>query len=291
MREGDTSDCEPGRPAKIVVVAGAMKAQDRIGHHDYLAGCRLAAALLQQTQGVATAVAQDGWPEDDAILDDARAIVFYSGGAQKHAFLQSVERLDLLQRLVYHGVGIVMIHQAVRFPAELAARAASWIGGAHVGGKAGRGHWATRHERFPSHPVTCGVAPWTITDGWLNEIQFVPSMRGVTPLLWSSRHHAGSDAGGAADVVAWAYERPGGGRSFCFTGLDAHEAWLVPGVRQLIVNGILWSAGVPVPVEGASATVAEGEVRGYLTPRTLPAIWSFRAIRRQLRRLTERGHY
>lgn len=276
-------------PAKVVLVAGTVKAEDRIGHHDYLAGCRLAAALLQQTPGVVAATACDGWPNDDDVFDDARAVVFYSGGDQKHAFLQSVERLDLLQRLIHHGVGLVMIHQAVRFPPALAAHAATWIGGAHVGGKAGRGHWRTHHERFPPHPVTRGVEPWTTTDGWLNEIQFGAGMQGITPLLWSGRDHGGSDAGGAADVVAWVYERPGGGRSFCFTGLDAHETWLVPGVRQMLVNGILWSAGLSIPAGGAPAAVAAADVRGYLTPRTVPTSWSLRGLRRRLRRLADRA--
>jgi len=31
---------------KIVLVSGAVKAKDSTGHHDYLAGCRLAASLL-----------------------------------------------------------------------------------------------------------------------------------------------------------------------------------------------------------------------------------------------------
>ena len=39
-------------PAHIVLVAGTVKARDTVGHHDYLAGCRLAAFLLAQTPGV-----------------------------------------------------------------------------------------------------------------------------------------------------------------------------------------------------------------------------------------------
>ena len=92
-------------------------------------------------------------------------------------------------------------------------------------------------------------------------------MSGVTPLVWSSRTHRGASQGGVADVVSWTYERPDGGRSFCFTGLDAHSAWSVPAVRQLVINGTLWSAGIPIPAAGAPCAVDDHALRGYLTAR------------------------
>jgi hypothetical protein len=272
---------------RFVLVAGSVKRADRIGHHDYRAGCRLAAFLLAQTAGTHVTVVDDGWPENEDILESARSLVFYTGGLDKHAFLRSTHRIERLQLAIDRGVGIVMLHQAVRYPQALAARVTSWIGGVHVDGRSHRGHWPTHHTAFPPHPVTSGVQPWRIQDGWLNHIQFVDDMHGVTPLVWSSREHGGSPAGGAADIVSWTYDRPDGGRSFCFTGLDAHVAWSVPGVRQLVVNGILWSAGVLVPAGGAPCAADDETVSGYLTPRTakprrpLQALW--RRFRRPLR--------
>lgn len=272
-------------PVKIVLVSGTVKTPDKVGHHDYLAGCTLAAFLLEQTVGVSVTTVRDGWPEDDAVFDAARSLVFYTGGVDKHAFLESARRIERLQRLIDQGVGIVMIHQAVRYPPAFARQATTWIGGVHVPGKSGRGHWQTHHREFPAHPVTRGVRPWKIRDGWLNEVQFVDGMHGITPLVWSGRKYCGSSEGGAADVVAWTYDRPGGGRSFCFTGLDAHSAWSVPGVRQLVVNGILWSAGLSVPAEGAPCAAAETLVKGYLTPRGSRGAWALRRLVRRLRRL------
>jgi hypothetical protein len=253
-------------PAKIVLVAGKMRVSDRVGHHDYRGGCALLASLLQQTPGV-TAITADDWPENDEILGAARAIVCYTAGARKHAFVRSPQRLERMQELVDQGAGLVMIHQAVRYPPELAGLAMSWTGGVHVLGKAGRGHWPTHHREFPDHPVTRGVQPWKIKDGWMNEIEFTEGMNGVTPLVWAGRKYGGSSEGGLADVVSWTYERPDGGRAFCFTGLDAHSAWAVPGVRQLVVNGVLWSAGLTVPLIGAPCDVDDADLRSYLTPR------------------------
>jgi hypothetical protein len=275
------------RDATIVLVAGTVKVADRVGHHDYLAGCRLLAFLLGRTASVRAVVVGDGWPTDDHVLDGAAAIVFYTGGVTKHAFRESAERIARLQRALDDGVGLVAIHQAVRYPREFAGRAMSWLGGVHVP-DAERGHWPTRHEDFPPHPVTRGVGPFAITDGWLNGIRFVEGGRGVTPLVWSSRRHGGSCDGGDAAIVSWTYDRPGGGRSFCFTGVDAHAAWSVAGVRQLIVNGILWSAHVDVPAEGASCAIDEHTANAYLTPRTAVRGWSFERLRRRLRRIAGR---
>lgn len=253
--------------ATIVLLAGTVKAADRVGHHDYLGGCTLAASLLEQTSGVRAVVVHDGWPEDDAVFAEVCALVVYAGGDGKHPLLQSAERIARVQRLVDRGVGLVAIHQAVRCPRALAAPVTAWLGGAHLAGESGRGHWRTHHRIFPAHPATRGVRPWTIKDGWLNRIQFVERQRGITPLVWSSREHRGSSEGGPAAVASWAYERPDGGRSFCFTGLDAHTAWLVPGVRQLLVNGMLWSAGLPVPAGGAPCAADATTVERHLTPR------------------------
>ena len=89
--------------------------------------------------------------------------------------------------------------------------------------------------------------------------------------------------------MAWTYDRPDGGRSFCFTGLDAHSAWSVPGVRQLIVNGILWSAGVNVPPEGAPCTADETTSNSYLTPRTPKHAPILGRLWRRLRRMASSG--
>ena len=252
---------------EIVLLPGKTKAVDRIGHHDYAGGCALLADLLAQTTGVRAAIAPDGWPGDDSVLETARALVVYASGGGKQPIVQSAERVARMRDLIARGVGLVTIHQAVSYPADLAPLAADWLGGAHVSGESGRGHWRTHHRDFPKHPVTRGVRPWEIRDGWLNEVRFADAEQRITPLLWSGRKHRGSSAGGRPDVVAWAFERPDGGRSFSFSGLDAHSAWSVDGVRQLIVNGILWSAGREIPDAGAPCAIGAQALAGYLTPR------------------------
>ncbi len=258
---------DPIGKCKIVLVAGETAKIDTIGHHDYIAGCKCLEVLLHQTAGIETVQVQDGWPQDQSVFDGAKSIVFYTDGGGKQVFLNSQQRIEKVQSLVDSGVGIVMIHQAVDFPNEFAERAKSWLGGIYLAGESGRGHWDSKHVDFPSHPTTRGVTPWEINDGWLNKIRFLDELRGVTPLVWSGKKYAGSRAGLNDDIVAWAYERPGGGRSFSFTGLDAHAAWSLAGLRQFIVNGVLWSAGADIPKDGASCKVDEVALAAMQTPR------------------------
>lgn len=252
---------------RIVFLPGRVREHDRLGHHDYLAGARLLAGLLARQHGVTTQVCEDGWPHDPCAFDDAAALVFYEGGGGKQAVFQQPERSGVLSRSLERGAGLVMLHQGVGFPADGTEIGRAWLGGCYVPGTSSRGHWKTSHDRFPEHPVTRGVSPWRIEDGWLRDLVFVPDMTGITPLVWSGPIHAGSAAGGGADIAAWAYERRGGGRSFAFTGLDAHSAWSANGLRQLLVNAVTWVAGLDVPESGAPSELDEAAIAAYLTPR------------------------
>lgn len=252
---------------RIVLVAGETAKRDVLGHHDYLAGCKCLDVLLKQTDGVDTVNVQDGWPEDAHVFDGAKSIVFYTDGGGKQAFLKSPERVAVMQSLADAGTGFVMIHQAVDFPNQFAKQGEAWLGGVYLKDKSGRGHWPSKHIEFPDHPITRGVTPWEIKDGWLNELKFVDQMKGITPLVWSGKAYEESRAGINADIVSWAYQRPDGGRSFGFTGLDAHSAWELPGMRQLVVNGVLWSAGVEIPAKGAACQIEKPALQAMHTPR------------------------
>ena len=145
----------------------------------------------------------------------------------------------------------------------------AWIGGAYTP-LSSRGHWDSTHDRFPVHAVTRGVTAWSINDGWLNHFQFSEGMTGITPLVWSGKVHLGSPDGGNGDIVAWTFDRADGGRSFSFSGLDAHSAWENAGMRRLVINGVLWSAGIEVPAEGAKCDADQATIDSFLTPRVAP---------------------
>jgi hypothetical protein len=252
---------------RIVLVPGNVKTHDRVGHHDYVAGCRLVADLLSRRSDVTAEVFGGGWPDDARVLEQADAVVFYEGGGGKQAVFREPARIDVMERLIDRAKGLMMLHQGVGFPNEHIDLGRRWLGGCYAPSVSKRGHWDSSHRQFPVHEVTRGVAPWSGGDGWLHHLEFVDGKRGVAPLVWSGPEHRGSMQGGDADIAGWVYERPDGGRSFAFTGLDSHSAWRADGLRTLVVNAALWIAGVPVPELGADTGIEEAALASYLTPR------------------------
>jgi hypothetical protein len=53
--------------------------------------------------------------------------------------------------------------------------------------------------------------------------------------------------------VAWVYQRPGGGRGFGFTGGHSHFNWANNNFRKVVLNGIVWTAGLEVPADGVNS--------------------------------------
>ena len=55
--------------------------------------------------------------------------------------------------------------------------------------------------------------------------------------------------------IGWVYERPDGGRSFGFVGGHFHANFGIKPFRQAVVNGILWTARLEVPEDGAPCAI------------------------------------
>jgi type 1 glutamine amidotransferase len=248
--------------AKVVLVGGSN--YFKAGEHDYLAGIAVLADLLKQTPGVAPVLAAD-WPTKAETFAGAKAVVLFVDGGDKHAVLKG-NRAAEVQKLADAGVGLVQLHQVADYPKDLAARARGWAGGAWEKGTGQRAHWVHTFKTFPDHPVCRGVAPFTIDDGWLFKTSFAPGKAGVTPILRTVNPKSKDQEADDGAIVAWAFERPGGaGRSFTFTGAHLHASFAEEGYRRLLVNGILWSAGLEVPTTGAPVKLDPAALPGYLT--------------------------
>jgi hypothetical protein len=76
---------------------------------------------------------------------------------------------------------------------------------------------------------------------------------------------------GRPEVVAWAYERPNGGRSFAFTGCHLHRNWSLESERRLVTNGILWAAKIEVPAAGAPVAFDPASLTANLDAKPAPA--------------------
>lgn len=252
------------KQTKIVLVAGSSFF--KVGEHEYVPACTLLADLLKQTPGVFPVLAID-WPKKPETFKDAKAVVFFFDGAEKHAVLKE-DRVAQLQKLAESGVGLVFFHQAVDYPKDLNERARGWLGGVFEKGHSQRAHWVSEFKTFPEHPVCRGVTPFKIDDGWLYKLRFVPEKKGITPILRTvSPKATGADVNSDDAIVAWTYERSGGGRSFCFTGAHLHASFAEEGYRRLLTNAILWTAGAEVPATGAPVALDKAQLPKYLDLR------------------------
>jgi trehalose utilization protein len=210
---------------------------------------------------VETVLALD-WPEKPETLKGARAVVFFFDGGDKHGVLKG-NRVAEVQKLAAEGVGLVQLHQAVDYPKALGEKVRSWTGAAWEKDYSARAHWVAEFNTFPDHPIFRGVKPFKVDDGWLTKLRFVEDMKGVSPLLRTAPPKANKPPVGSEDVVGWAFERPGGGRSFSFTGAHLHSSFAQEGYRRFLVNGILWAANVEVPKDGAKVDLDADSLPGY----------------------------
>ena len=71
-------------------------------------------------------------------------------------------------------------------------------------------------------------------------------------------------AKGAREVLAWAYERPTGGRGFGYTGAHFHKNWGNDDFRRLMLNALVWTAGLDVPSAGVASTVSNDDMAAHL---------------------------
>jgi hypothetical protein len=247
--------------AKIVLLAGSVS--NKPGQHEYFAGCALMMQWLKQVPGVWPVLAAEGWPKNEAILNGAKAVVVYADGGPKLPFLETA-RWEKMRGLMSAGTGFVMLHQSVDVPEANAEEMKNWLGAVWQKDIGCRGHWDMEFNEFPKHPVTRGVGAFVAPfDGWLFNLHFapgtVPLLTGVVPEKARTTADAKAHAG-RSEVLAWAYERPSGGRSFAFTGCDLHKNWIAEGQRRLVTNGILWTAKIDPPEFGAAVPITSAEL-------------------------------
>lgn len=244
---------------KIVLIAGTNSFKP--GEHEYVAGCALLGDMLKQTKGVAPVLALD-WPKKPETLRGAKSVVMLFDGGDKHGLLKE-DRLKQVGELADQGVGIVHLHQLCDYPKDLGERARSWIGGTYEKGHSLRAHWIYEFKAFPDHAVSRGVKPFKTDDGYLFKLRFVPNMTGITPVLKTTNPKTPAEFNDDA-IVAWLYQRANGGRSFTFTGTHLHVSLAEEGYRRLLVNSILWTAGLEIPTSGAPVELQSEDVAKYL---------------------------
>ncbi|KAA6441332.1 ThuA domain-containing protein [Dyadobacter flavalbus] len=260
---------------KIVFIAGPDSHGK--GEHEHNGGSTLLAkALNDSLPGVHAVVVHNGWPENPAELRDADAVVLYGDGGGDHMVIPHLAELD---NILKKGAGLVVLHFALEVPkGEAGNYFLNWIGGFFEIDWSVNPVWEAGFSTFPDHPVANGIKPFSITDEWYYHLRFAENMKSITPILQALPPEStlnrpdGTHSNNAfvresvinkkePQTVAWAFDRPDGGRGFGFSGGHIHKNWQNDNFRKLVLNAIAWTAKIKVPENGVpSATPTQNEL-------------------------------
>ena len=182
--------------------------------------------------------ADEPWERGPELLDGSAGVVLFLAEGAKWLSAKQ-ERLAAFQEFARKKGGLVCLHWATGTKsAEPIENYANLFGACH-GGPDRRFMDLTTEVFFatPEHPILRGIDPAplkSVRDEFYFALKRPKDVERFTP-LWQI------EIDNERQTVAWAWDRPEGGRSFGFTGLHYHKNWENPAYQQLILRGTLWS--------------------------------------------------
>jgi hypothetical protein len=246
---------------KLVFVADTDPHGPR-GNHEFLAAAIFLARTINAHYPNAYAVVytKKNWPKDLKHADAVIVLLNHGGSALNPA----------VQEAIGHAAGFMAIHYGVEVnKGDQGQHYLKWLGGYFEPYWSVNPWWTPAFAELPQHEVTRGVKPFSINDEWYYHMRFVDGMKGVTPILSAlpplstiadhgqkASSHGGNAAvwaevsAGKKQVMAWAFERPDGGRGFGLTGMHKHDNLANDSMRTLLLNAVAWVAKLPVPEGG-----------------------------------------
>ena len=273
----------PSKQKRLLLIGGPYDYHPK-GSHEYMAGMRIVAKLLERVDGLNTRITNSGnafrrsegpdkrilgassvdpWPEGPDMIASADGIVLFR--ARGARWIQdNPKRAEALESLVERGGGCVALHHGMgTTEGKFVDRFRAIFGGCH-GGKDREYTVANYHANLivadPQHPICRGIGNFVAADEFYYQIKFVQPPAGVTSLIQADisappATRAGDDA--SMKTVAWAWQRDDSGRTFGFTGLHVHNNWQLPEYRRLVAQAILWTLRMPIPEGGLDVDVPD----------------------------------
>ena len=239
------SDLSAGNPPTRILLIG--KDRDHpFQTHEYMSDCELLAKCLRQTKGV-EAVVSNGWPKDPAMVKDVKAIVLHTSNGGNVLFNNPLIRKEV-DDLVAKGVGITAIHWSTGADDKAGAAWLTTSGAWFNSASFSKLHIGTERllQADPAHPICRGWKEFDLRDEYYLKLAFHPDAKPVLKVEINKVPH----------TVGWVLERPKTkGRSFGFVCGHFHANFGEQPFRRAIVNGILWTAHLDVPAEGAPVEI------------------------------------
>jgi putative membrane-bound dehydrogenase-like protein len=249
------------------------------GQHEFFAGASYLARRINETypQAFAVVYPENNWPKDLTKADAIIVLLNHGGKAANDANIKAA---------CDRGAGFAAIHYGVE--AKIGSQGKNyldWMGGFFETFYSVNPTWDASVQPG-QHPVANGVKAFSAKDEWYYHMRFVPEMKGVTPVLSAiaplntvkfkegdkpSAHGGNPDAfadvkAGKPQHLAWAFDRPKGGRGFGFTGFHFFANMTNDSFRTTMLNGVAWVSGLEIPAGGiASKTPTQAELDAMMT--------------------------
>ncbi|MBL9146580.1 MAG: NPCBM/NEW2 domain-containing protein [Verrucomicrobiaceae bacterium] len=244
------------------------------GQHEFFAGASYLARRINEAypQAFAVVYPENNWPKDLSKADAIIVLLNHGGRAADDANIKAA---------CDRGAGFAAIHYGVE--AKIGSQGKNyldWMGGFFETFYSVNPTWEASVQPG-QHPVANGVKAFSAKDEWYYHMRFVPEMKGVTPVLSAiaplntvkfKEGDKPSPHGGNPDVLAdvkagkpqhlaWAFDRPKGGRGFGFTGFHFFANMTNDSFRTTMLNGVAWAAGFEIPANGiATKTPTQAEL-------------------------------
>ncbi|MDF7805809.1 ankyrin repeat domain-containing protein [Pontiellaceae bacterium B12219] len=220
-------------PKQVLLIAG--KPSHGPGEHAFPAGCTvLEKALNDSGLPIRAQIQSETWPKAEQ-LAHVDAVVIYCDGNEKHLLAGNEGELLALSN---RGVGMVFLHYALDGTKGLLDETILKVaGGRYDDASSENPLWTVKDPVIVKHPVTRGVKPFELKDEYYYNLTFsevIPVVLAVPPEEEQ------------AHTLAWVYGR----NVFGFTGGHYLSSWVQPDFRKLVLNAIVWSAGLDVPEAG-----------------------------------------
>jgi len=243
-------------PRKLLLIGQGPDGQHPAGTHEYLAGLTVLEKCLKPVKGIKVTVvrADDPWKEGPELIGRSDGVViFLAEGARWLG--ADPKRQAALTKLASRGGAVAVLHwgMGTRDAANIDAFV-KVFGGCHGGPD--RKYKVVEVEAEPAdakHAILAGIGKFRVKDEFYYELKFAKPAGSIKPLLRVP-------IDGKDQTVAWAWERPDGGRSFGFSGVHFHENWKKIEYRRLVAHGVVWTLKLPIPKDGLAVEVTEADL-------------------------------
>jgi type 1 glutamine amidotransferase len=244
-------------PAKQLLLLSQGPDGHPPGTHEYVAGQRVLEKCLSQVSNLTISqVRADGdWADGPELLAKVDGVVLFVSEGAKWLSADPKRRAAFAE-LARRGGGLSVIHwgMGTKDPANIEPFV-SLFGACH-GGPDRKYKFLETQVRVVAkdHAIAKGIADFKIKEEFYYQLKQQQGAASLVPLLTA-------EIDGAEHMVAWAWQRADGGRSFGYTGCHYHENWSRPEYQRLLAQGVLWTLKVTPPQEGFPAEVTADDVK------------------------------